>query len=597
MGKVELVLQLDQQRKNRIEFDKQLKLKPAEGYLGTYNPKVAGAPATSDPKAAPKGNPKAGVPGAPAPKNANPKSKADKGKKVEAAPAPHAKAKAKPKAKAKGTTTTSPPPKAGATTPRSAKANRVANMTPAQKARTPCMFYAYNACKANQCAFLHSATEKYKGPPPRALSKSKSTTSVPGNVATIAAGTAAVPIVDAMPSKLNGAIPWLWDTAAGRHLIGKQALTPKMKEFLQQSPNPVAFATGGGSQAGQESIAFDGSKILEGEEVYVLKDCPPAQSIGKTVMDKGYMFVWDPRENVPYLIAPENINRCKLKVPRNARICASRVVEYVPQYDEQLSPRNFVPAERLTPVSTALPADPLPDEASGYSPSFAGEDVARLAEVAEADDPKDAAASSSPHASAPEGAAPSAPPHPLDDKLLVELGDGIPIKDEVLKKEATSLEHLLTHYPKNPYCPLCHIAKDTAMRVSHVKDGKSDDKIDPPKQPFEQLATDDVILAKGSEHFGTGIGGVKTHHVVRDLYSGARIAYPLSKRDVESHAKNFRHFVGLKANELATHTLIKMDEAQELEQAAHQVGFVPETSLPNRWPHNALLERGRERVL
>ena len=89
MGKVELVLQLDQQRKNRIEFDKQLKLKPAEGYLGTYTTKAAGAPATSDPKAAPKGNPKAGVPGAPAPKNANPKSKADKGKKVEAAPAPH----------------------------------------------------------------------------------------------------------------------------------------------------------------------------------------------------------------------------------------------------------------------------------------------------------------------------------------------------------------------------------------------------------------------------------------------------------------------------------------------------------------------------
>ena len=68
----------------------------------------------------------------------------------------------------------------------------------------------------------------------------------------------------------------------------------------------------------------------------------------------------------------------------------------------------------------------------------------------------------------------------------------------------------------------------------------NNDKIDPPKQPFEQLATDDVILAKGSEHFGTGIGGVKTHHVVRDLYSGARIAYLLSKRDVKSHAKNFR---------------------------------------------------------
>ena len=82
-------------------------------------------------------------------------------------------------------------------------------------------------------------------------------------------------------------------------------------------------------------------RILEGEEVYVLKECPPAQSIGKTVIDKGYMFVWDPRENVPYLIAPENINRCRMKVPRNARICASRVVEYVPQYDEELTPRHF----------------------------------------------------------------------------------------------------------------------------------------------------------------------------------------------------------------------------------------------------------------
>jgi hypothetical protein len=308
------------------------------------------------------------------------------------------------------------------------------------------------------------------------------------------------------------------------------------------------------------------------------------------------MFVWDPRESVPYLVSPENINRCKLKIPRNARICASRVVEYVPQYDEHLSPKTFVPVERLAPVSTAVPAETSveaddKDKESLYTPSFANEDVARMAEVEAyimGDDPPPGGS----HDVPAEGAAePTTPSHPLDSKLLVELGEGEPFKDDVLKKEATSIEHLLTHYPKNPYCFLCHIAKDTAMRVSHVKDGKSDDKIDPPKQAFEQLDTDDVILAKGSEHFGTGIGGVKTHHVIRDLYSGARMAYPMSKRDTEAHAKNFRHFVGLRAGELAVRTLIKMEEAQELEQAAHQVGFIPETSLPNRWPHNALLER------
>ena len=34
-----------------------------------------------------------------------------------------------------------------------------------------------------------------------------------------------------------------------------------------------------------------------------------------------------------------------------------------------------------------------------------------------------------------------------------------------------------------------------------------------------------------------------------------------------------------------------MDEAGELKGAAEEVGFVPETSLPNRWPDNAVLER------
>jgi hypothetical protein len=41
--KVELVLQLDQQRKNRLEFDKQLKLKPAEGYWN-HEPKSCRCP-------------------------------------------------------------------------------------------------------------------------------------------------------------------------------------------------------------------------------------------------------------------------------------------------------------------------------------------------------------------------------------------------------------------------------------------------------------------------------------------------------------------------------------------------------------------------
>ena len=595
-SKVDLAIQLDQQKRNRAEFDKQLKLKPAAGYAGTQHTpddKIAGAPApTPNPKAkaAPKSQGSGGG-------NPNPKPNKIPKENVKAAPAP----KAKPKAKPSGPKPP-PPNRKGNTTPRGEEARKVAKMSASEKAKTPCMFYAYNACKAKSCAFLHSDTNKYKGPPPRALGKSgKAPAKAAASMATViipeVAADGAINNLDpinAMPMKASKSIPWLWDTAAGRHLIGRQALTPAMKEHLQQSPNPVAFATGGGSQPGQESLAFNGSKILEGEEVYVLKECPPAQSIGKTVIDKGYMFVWDPRENVPYLIAPENINRCRMKVPRNARICASRVVEYVPQYDEELTPRHFVPSEHLAPVSTAVPAPPVETHAPaddeedpndpGYAPSFGGSDLPSPSELDEILDPEPVEDAAGP-------ASASEPKHPMDDKLLVELGDGEPPKDEVLKQQATSPEHLRTHFPKNPYCPLCHIAKDTAMRVSHVKDGKADDFVDPPKQPLEQLATDDVILAKGSEHMGVGIGGIRSHHVIRDAYSGARVAYPLSKRTADAHARNFRHFLGLRGSELTTRTFIKMDEAGELEQAAHAVGMVPETSLPNRWPHNAILER------
>lgn len=97
-----------------------------------------------------------------------------------------------------------------------------------------------------------------------------------------ASSDAPIPTIFAMPMQPSNKIAWLWGTAAGRHMIGRQALSPKMRACLQKSTSPVAFATGDGNQPGQDSIAFEGSKIFIGEEVYVLTECLPAQSIGKT---------------------------------------------------------------------------------------------------------------------------------------------------------------------------------------------------------------------------------------------------------------------------------------------------------------------------
>ena len=57
---------------------------------------------------------------------------------------------------------------------------------------------------------------------------------------------------------------------------------------------------------------------------------------------------------------------------------------------------------------------------------------------------------------------------------------------------------------------------------------------------------------------------MKSHHVIRDVFSGARVAYPMTRRGAQQHARNFRHFLDLKATELSPACLIKLDEAGEL---------------------------------
>ena len=140
-------------------------------------------------------------------------------------------------------------------------------MTKEEKARTPCMIYAFGSCKAAKCEFLHDDANKYTGPPPRSL---------------------AVPKADPKQDKVT----WIWDTGAGRHLIGKQALNRKAAACVRRADSAVGLVTGGGAREGNQTLSFEGSRLLpKDEQLYVLKECPPALSIDKTVIDGGHLFV------------------------------------------------------------------------------------------------------------------------------------------------------------------------------------------------------------------------------------------------------------------------------------------------------------------
>ncbi len=132
-------------------------------------------------------------------------------------------------------------------------------------------------------------------------------------------------------SAVSHTVPWLWDTAAGRHLFGRQAMTPAMKSVLRKPMHLRRFQ--------QEEVPDLGTTPLVLKVVlslamsrFTFSTAVLRLSIGKAVLEGGFLFVWDPRNHVPYMDVPR-------QVPRDARVNAARVVEYVPQDDEHVTPR------------------------------------------------------------------------------------------------------------------------------------------------------------------------------------------------------------------------------------------------------------------
>ena len=140
---MEAKIDFAQQRANRAHFDQNLKNGPKEQKDPPPKP-VGGAPAETEEK-----------------KKKQKTKKTTDEVEVDAAPAQGAKGggkgKGEPEAKPAGGG--GPPPgkagAGGAFTPRTQEIISVAKMTPAAKAKHPCVFYAYKACRATPCQFLH----------------------------------------------------------------------------------------------------------------------------------------------------------------------------------------------------------------------------------------------------------------------------------------------------------------------------------------------------------------------------------------------------------------------------------------------------------
>ena len=100
---------------------------------------------------------------------------------------------------------------------------------------------------------------------------------------------------------------------------------------------------------------------------------------------------------------------------------------------------------------------------------------------------------------APEG---HAPPGPVDDGAETdsEAEESLD-KHQRLLKEANSLEHRMSHFPKNPACEICQHSCMYRKKTSKKREDPLMDRGSPPETSAfgERVATDFVVVQRLSE--------------------------------------------------------------------------------------------------
>ena len=379
-------------------------------------------------------------------------------------------------------------------------------------------------------------------------------------------------------------IEYIQDSGAGRPILSVESLTkqniPKsiVSKFIEPSSEPITFECGGGDIPSNTSIMLT-SPLQNKVEAHVLPDSPLAMSMGMTVND-GKPFIWCTGE-LPWHCT----NRSKLKItcPLKFRHYADRVDEFVPIFKEQftLGARSKATSASNFLNSTAIPAIPdvandPPDEPADSDADLFGDfktddEAEEVCQEVDIDVPM---------------TLPDVPTDGDPDDIVAD----VTIRTRSMSKralilEANSIEHKRDHFPHNPYCEICVRAHMRQRSVSRKKE-KTDDLLPAIKKVGERLAADHMIIHKSHSDGST----MNVSLAIRDEYSGAGLACPRRTRSKTNNYNDLKFFVG-RGGATRPKIMVKSDTANEITGAVRDLGWIPEPSLANRFPHNSSHER------
>ena len=156
--------------------------------------------------------------------------------------------------------------------------------------------------------------------------------------------------------------------------------------------------------------------------------------------------------------------------------------------------------------------------------------------------------------------------------------------------EAKSIHHQTCHFPHNPFCEICIEANMRQMRFARAS-LRTDDGLKPFYGFLEVLSADSILVSiKGDDVKRISASSNSVIHTVRDAFSGMALALQSNTKTSDVFYRFFKHFGG-RLGSTNPNILVKSDVAGEIIKAVESLGWLSETSLANRWPHNAVHER------
>ncbi len=338
-------------------------------------------------------------------------------------------------------------------------------------------------------------------------------------------------------------ISWLIDTGSPFDLIGCDELPPNA---VKRKIKGQALYTANGEIVANEVVDIAILDLQETASPLLLDATPAVLSVGLRCMELGYSFHWPNKEN-PYFILPSG-KRYTMRVDRNVPyLCRCEA----PACVCTIGRRTAAPVEVKPPPVEQAEAQPAHASASSHGPGVA---------------------SSSANDAVVEVVAP--PPIPL-------LGGRVD-----RRREAESLEHQMTHQPKNKYCPACQRGK---MQKAHARQVEGSE-LGKPEQFGDQTTADHLItrdeLDKGSE-------GQETAVVVMDRFTGWRDCYPKASKSADDAYAALLDFQGPKD----TVKYFYSDSSPELQKAATDLGWCHGTATPGRKESNGVAEAAVKSVI